>query len=140
MSQAKTYLGHSPVIKRLYRPYYILANGRQQNLNEARYSRQLAGLAIRTRFSFWGFLNVQDTAKPSNLKWDALLNLLVKQLDFSTMDSIACFGHDFNAKTNLGLDGSKLKFLDYGNHNLIQFILRHRAIFEQALGRLSDKS
>ncbi|MFA6548878.1 MAG: hypothetical protein WCT39_02980 [Candidatus Margulisiibacteriota bacterium] len=106
--------------------------GWEKNRTEFKRSNGYAELAVKTLFSFWGFVNVQGTAEPCNLHWAAVLDMLSTKFDSATFDSITPFSHAL-ASRNFGFHHGRLKFVDYGNAELAAFVFQHMNAFEKAL-------
>lgn len=113
----------------------MVTAGWNKNRTESKISKTLAELAVATRFSLWGLVNVQETATPSGLPWFAVHKEIWNEFDFETCNNyLADFGHALDSG-NFGFQNGKLKFVDYGNEELAQFISQHKAAFERALAK-----
>ena len=116
----------------------FITAGWEKNRTEAKRSNVLAEMAVKTRFSFWGFVNIQETAIPSKLHFGAIIDALLTELDFETYNFSARFGHALKSR-NFGFQQGRLKFVDYGNDALCQFVLQHRDTFTRTLAKFSPQ-
>jgi hypothetical protein len=96
------------------------------NSIEMKYSRQLREFVVPTRFSFFGFLNIMDTAESLNDKE----NDEILQLSFCRK----C--HSFNNPNNYGMYNGRIKLLDYGENAAIQYLLKNGEVFRNEIDRI----
>ena len=98
----------------------VFLQGFIENLVEAKYSKQLGDVAVPTRFSFLGVLNVQETAQEHELDGEQIMRALWKAAgkEFGPV-------HTFMNGKNYGIHEGRLKFLDYGSKKAVLKMLEH---------------
>lgn len=104
--------------------------GFSENWVEARASRVLGDAVVPTVFSFLGIFNVQRTAREHGVHYGEIVRALTPVLG---RKNIFEEGHTFYGEENFGLDGGKLKLLDYGRKRVVQIVLEKRDAVRQAL-------
>ena len=105
--------------------------GIKANLREWKYSKKLGISVVPTRFSFLGLFNVMDTAWP----WHMLQKNLRAHYPF---EYIA--GHTTDNPRNFGWHDGRVKLLDYGDANIITYLLENKAIFRRQLDAFVRKN
>ena len=98
--------------------------GIKANFKEWKYSKKLGSSVVPTRFSFLGLFNVMDTAKPWHMSQKYLR-------DNSPFEHIA--SHTTDNPRNFGWHDGRVKLLDYGDINIVKYLLENKALFRRQL-------
>jgi|GEM_PF-1822337 len=99
----------------------FVLNGFKCNWSEYVNSKKFSGVAVPTRFSFLGALNIQDTVLTTDFSQEERA-LLYEEIP----DTRAKMGHVFTMEGNFGLHSGKIKFVDYGDWRTIDGLMKHK--------------
>lgn len=115
-------------------PRSFLTRGYMQNVREASLSSKLGELAVPTRLSIAGLLNIQDFSADLSLDEKQLVAVLQKTLPMDLhVDT-----HSFYNPQNYGWHEGTVKLRDYGGESISEMLMDHRREFADVLGALRE--
>jgi hypothetical protein len=116
--------------------------GLRENRREASLSSELADLAVPTRLSVLGIVNIQDSApeilSPEDEIYSAFWRKLVDSTDFSSItegdERIMRRGvHTLQQSDNFGTHMGRIKLRDYGEKGLDELLRKYGKLLKEVL-------
>lgn len=115
-----------------------LFRGWFENLREWRLSQEITDTIVPTRFSIFGLMNIQDTAKDIKLPYPTIgIALLGKIPDHIIIDHGS---HTIASSGNFGIHEGVLKIRDYGELGLDYLLINYGAEIKQAAAETMAKN
>ncbi|MBI2638424.1 hypothetical protein HYW83_02435 [Candidatus Peregrinibacteria bacterium] len=118
---------------------FLLFRGWLQNVREARISDDFINVVVPTRFSLFGFINIQDTAPDVDAQDGEIYIDIIKRIkssaDVRLQDVIDMRSatHTLPNSKNYGLSEGRIKLRDYGEKGIAELLQRFGTQVEQVL-------
>ena len=108
-----------------------------ENLREWRLSQEFTDIVVPTRFSIFGLLNIQDTAKDVEMEYAEIGPALRGKIPDKVMLNNG--QHTITGSDNFGWHDGKLKIRDYGELGLDFLLENYRDELREALAETMAK-